>query len=115
MDFDVAGMFGEFAGAITVCDTQGIILYMNDRAVKTFEKHGGESLLGTNLLDCHPEPSRTKLMEMLEKGFNNVYTIEKAGIKKLIHQSPFYKSGEYSGFVELSLEIPFEMPNFIRS
>jgi transcriptional regulator with PAS, ATPase and Fis domain len=115
MDFDMAGMLGEFNVAITVCDTQGIILYMNERAVKTFEKYGGESLLGTNLLGCHPEPSKSKLKEMLEMGLKNVYTIEKAGIKKLIYQSPFFKDGIYSGFVELSLELPVELPNFIRS
>jgi hypothetical protein len=39
----------------------------------------------------------------------NVYTIEKNGVKKLIYQSPWYYNGEYAGFVELSLEIPFEM------
>ena len=45
----------------------------------------------------------------------NVYTIEKNGVKKMIFQSPWYKDGIYAGFVELSLEIPFEMPHFIRS
>ena len=41
--------------------------------------------------------------------------IEKNGVKKIIYQSPWYKEGEYAGFVELSLEIPLEMPHFIRS
>ena len=44
----------------------------------------------------------------------NVYTIEKNGIKKLIYQSPWFENGEMKGLVELSLEIPFEMPHFIR-
>ena len=42
-------------------------------------------------------------------------TFEKNGIKKLIYQSPWYRDGQYAGFVELSLEIPFDMPHFIRS
>jgi hypothetical protein len=44
----------------------------------------------------------------------NVYTIEKNGIKKLIYQSPWFEKGEMKGLVELSLEIPFNMPHFIR-
>ena len=67
------------------------------------------------MLDCHPEPSRTKTERLLKAREKNVYTIEKNGVKKLIYQSPWYKNGEYAGFVEMSLEIPFELPHFIRS
>ena len=104
----------EFSAAVTVCDPQGIILAMNDRAVQVFAADGGSALVGTNALDCHPEPSRTKLRTMLAEGRKNVYTIEKRGVKKLIYQCPWTKGGVYRGFVELSLEIPFEMPHFIR-
>ncbi|WP_340112274.1 hypothetical protein [Maribellus mangrovi] len=51
----------DFDGAITVCDTEGIIVYMNKYSVEQFENYGGKVLLGTNLLDCHPEPSKSKL------------------------------------------------------
>jgi transcriptional regulator with PAS, ATPase and Fis domain len=104
----------QFPGAITLCDADGIILYMNDKAVKTFESDGGEKLIGTNVLDCHPEPSKTRLKELMREQIVNAYTIEKNGAKKLIYQSPWYEDGNYAGFVELSLEIPFDMPNFIR-
>jgi hypothetical protein len=33
----------------------------------------------------------------------------------LIYQVPWFQNGTYSGFVELSIPIPFEMPHFIRS
>jgi transcriptional regulator with PAS, ATPase and Fis domain len=105
----------EFPGSVTVCDAKGIILEMNDKAAKTFEKDGGYALIGKNMLDCHPEPARTKAERLLAAKEKNVYTIEKNGIKKLIFQSPWFKDGKYAGFVELSLEIPFEMPHFIRS
>ncbi len=105
----------EFPGSVTVCDAKGIILEMNDKAAKTFEKDGGFALIGKNILDCHPEPARTKTERLLAEKEKNVYTIEKNGIKKLIFQSPWFKDGKYAGFVELSLEIPFEMPHFIRS
>ena len=105
----------EFPAAVTVCDKEGILLEMNDRAAKTFESDGGRKLIGSNMLDCHPEPSRTKTELLLAAREKNVYTIEKNGVKKLIYQSPWYKNGQYAGFVELSLEIPFELPHFIRS
>lgn len=104
----------EFNGSITMCDEKGTITYMNDKATKTFEKEGGEKLIGTNILDCHPEPSKSVLKGLMNEQKVNAYTIEKKGVKKLIYQSPAYSNGVYSGFIELSLEIPFDMPNFIR-
>jgi transcriptional regulator with PAS, ATPase and Fis domain len=104
----------EFPAAVTVCDPVGIILEMNDQAAKTFESDGGYALVGKNLLDCHPTEAREKLEKMLAAREKNVYTIEKNGVKKLIYQSPWYKDGEYAGFLELSLEIPFELPHFLR-
>ncbi|HNY63983.1 MAG TPA: diguanylate cyclase [Deltaproteobacteria bacterium] len=104
----------EFPGAVTVCDPQGIILEMNERAVKMFENQGGRRLLGTNLLDCHPAKARAKLEDIMEHRRANVYTIEKNGRKKLIYQSPWYEGGAYAGFVELVLELPDDIPHFIR-
>jgi transcriptional regulator with PAS, ATPase and Fis domain len=104
----------EFPGAVTVCDPEGIILEMNDRAVETFAAQDGAALIGTNLLDCHPEPARSKLKQLLKTRRTNVYTIEKKGVKKLIYQTPWYRQGRYSGFVEISLELPAVLPHFIR-
>ena len=103
-----------FPAAITVCDTQGIILEMNERAAQSFASDGGKKLIGTNLLDCHPEPARSQVKELLETQANNVYTIEKNGVKKLIYQSPWYQQGKYAGLVEIAVEIPVELPHFIR-
>ncbi len=105
----------EFPGAVTVCDREGIIIAMNDRALKAHEADGGEKLIGRNLLDCHPEPARTKVKELLAGGKMNAYTIEKNRVKKFIVQAPWYQDGEYRGFVELALEIPATLPHFIRS
>lgn len=104
----------EFPAAVTVCNTEGVILEMNARAVESFAKDGGAALIGKNLKDCHPEPSRSKLTALLESGSANCYTIEKGGVKKLIYQSPWYEAGKYRGIVELSIPIPSEMPHFVR-
>lgn len=104
----------EFPAAVTVCDKDGILLEMNDKAAKTFESDGGYALIGKNMLDCHPGLSRQKTERLLAAREKNVYTVEKKGVKKLIYQSPWFEDGQYAGFVEISLEIPFEMPHFIR-
>ena len=104
----------EFPGAVIVCDAKGIILYLNQKACKTYAKDGGAELVGKSVLDCHPESARKKLEALLKNQGKNTYTIEKNGIKKLIHQSPWYKEGKYQGMVEFSLEIPFEMAHFVR-
>jgi transcriptional regulator with PAS, ATPase and Fis domain len=104
----------EFAGAVTVCDPDGIILEMNEKAARSFQDQGGRALIGTNMLDCHPEPARTKTRELLDSRRTNVYTIEKRGQKKLVYQAPWHQDGEYRGFIELVLEIPAEMPHFVR-
>lgn len=110
----IPNWYHEFPGAITVCDTKGIVLYMNEKSQKTFEKDAGKSLLGKSLLDCHPGASRQKLEHLLKTQTQNTYTIEKNGIKKFIYQTPWFEKGAYKGFVELSLEIPMEMPHFRR-
>lgn len=104
----------EIPAAITVCDSKGIILEMNDRAVRSFQDQGGKKLISTNLLDCHPEDARVKLEQLMETQKANVYTVEKDGVRKFIYQSPWYEGGKYSGFVEISLEIPKRIPHFVR-
>ncbi len=105
----------EFGAAITVCDREGTIVAMNERSCATFQKDGGRALIGKSLLDCHPEPARSRLLHLLETRGTNAYTIEKAGVKKLIYQAPWFEAGAYRGLVELSLVIPFEMPHFVRA
>ncbi len=87
---------------------------MNDKSIATFDSDGGEALIGTNLLDCHREPSRTQVAQMLAKELSNTYTIQKKGVKKIIIQTPWYQDGKFAGLVELSVEIPEEMPHFVR-
>ena len=101
----------EFPGVVTLCDAEGTIIEMNDQSIDFFEEDGGASLIGTNVLDCHPEPSRSKLTHMMESGTNNIYTIEKDGKKKLVYQTPWYRDGKYAGFVEMILDIPDPIPH----
>lgn len=111
MDF---GWYKELEIAITVCDTEGVILYMNDQSIKTFEKDGGKELIGKNLFDCHPGESAVKLEKLLEGKKENIYTIEKNGIKKMILQTPWFDKSVYKGFIEFSFILPENIPHYIR-
>lgn len=102
------------AASVVVCDRAGVCTYLNAQAEQTFAKDGGAVLLGKNLLDCHPEPARSRLRAMLDAPQANTYTIEKNGQKKLIQQMPVHTDGQFVGVVEISFEIPFDLPHFIR-
>lgn len=104
----------DFNAAITVCDKEGIVIYMNEKACRTFDKQGEKSMIGQSLFPCHKPESAEKIRYMLENNTTNNYTIEKNGIKKHIYQSPWYKDEQVAGMVEISMEIPFEMPNYKR-
>lgn len=98
--------------AVTVCDSDGIILYMNRKSRETFASHG--DLIGKNLFDCHSPESSAKIRHMLATGESNAYTISKNGQRKVIYQTPWRKDGGIAGMVEISMVVPEEMPHYIR-
>ena len=100
--------------AVTVCDAEGIIIYMNPAAEQLLSNHGGRALLGTNLFDCHPAGAQEKIKSLISGRKSNAYTVEKAGSKRLVYQAPWYKNGEYAGLLEISFDIPPALPNFVR-
>ena len=102
----------EFNCAVTVCDNDGIILYMNDKAKETFARYG--DLIGKSLIPCHNERSRAIIADLLASGGSNSYTIEKNGVRKMIYQTAWRKNGKVAGLVEISMVIPEDMPHYVR-
>lgn len=100
--------------AVTVTNADGIITEMNPTSITTFAADGGSSLVGSDVLACHPEPSRTKLAAMFKEHRPNHYTIRKNGRKKIIHQIPLSHEGVFQGYVEISIPIPDHLPHFDR-
>lgn len=99
--------------AVTVSDAECNILYMNARSRETFAKHG--DLIGKNLLDYHNERSIGIIRHLLATGGQNCYTIEKAGLRKMIFQTAWRREDDtVGGLVELSMIIPADMPHYIR-
>lgn len=105
----------EINAAVTICDTQGIIVYMNDPSAEVFKDDGGKALIGKSLFDCHPEPALTKVKELLSNGSTNVYTIEKKGKRKIIYQTPWRTEKIIHGMIEITFELPAEIHHFVRT
>jgi transcriptional regulator with PAS, ATPase and Fis domain len=100
--------------AVTVCDCEGVIVYMNARSAEAFKDEGGMDLIGKSLFECHQESSNSRIQEMLKDGTTNVYTVEKNGIKKFVWQAPWREEGVCKGLVEVILPTPPEIRHIVR-
>ena len=99
--------------AVTICDADGKIIFMNERSRATFARHG--DLIGHNLFDYHRPESQAKIRHMLATGEGNTYKVVKEGVEKLIHQTPWRRDGKIAGMVELSIVLPTDMKTIVRS
>lgn len=96
--------------AATVCDTDGIVLYQNRRAI---ERDG--DVVGQNLYNCHGPKAGAMIRHMIDSGTSNTYQIIRHAHHKLLHQTPWYQTdGTLGGLVELAIDLPDEMPVFNR-
>ncbi len=95
--------------AITVCDTDGVIMYQNHRS-----REVNGDMRGRSMIPCHSARSRDIINRLMTTGATNAYTIQKGTLRKLIYQAPWYDKEEICGLVEFSLEIPEEMPHYVR-
>jgi transcriptional regulator with PAS, ATPase and Fis domain len=95
----------ELDAVISVCDTEGIIIEMNDKAIRHFSKYGGSDLIGSNLLDCHPEPSKSMLKKMMLTRGSNTYIVGEGETKRVVSQKPWYQDGKYAGFIEIQIKL----------
>jgi len=86
--------------AISVCNQDGEIIYLNKKGSETFADEGGMDLIGSNILDCHPEPSRSQLEEMMHSHKTNAYIKGEGLDKRLIYQTPIYESAIFRGYIE---------------
>ena len=52
--------------AVVICNLEHEIIYMNPAAGLSYEKWGGEKLIGRNLLDCHNPESVKQIKKVVE-------------------------------------------------
>ena len=109
-EFNARAWSGGLGCAVTLCDTEGVVLYQNERSIAV-----NGDVRGKSMLPCHNERSRAIIARLIAEGGRNVYTIEKRGVRKLIYQTVWRREGAIGGLVEFSLELPDEMPHYVRS
>ncbi|MFA5852600.1 MAG: hypothetical protein WC820_07865 [Spirochaetales bacterium] len=111
---DVLDAIDAIDAAVSICDIDLKLLYMNRKSAAAFEASGGFSLIGKDLAGCHKPGSVEKMKEIIASGKPNVYTISKKGVKKLIWQGPWEKDGNVAGLIEISMPLPETMPHYNR-
>ena len=103
-----------FPAEIIVCDDEGIILEMNETAIRQYRKEGGAAMIGSNVFDHHPEPARKQAQEMSTNQKYTQYTTEKNGLKRLVCIAPWYQNKQYAGFTLLTLDLSDNMANIVK-
>ena len=100
----------EMDSAVCVCDLKGIVTYMNAKGKVDY----GSDLTGKEIFSCHPEPAKAKFTALMASGKENIYSIEKNGIKKMVYQLPIFENGRLSGYAEIVKQLPAEVPHYVR-
>ena len=104
----------EYPVAIKACDINGVLVYLNDTAAEKLAGKGGRKLIGQDIFRCHKPESQKKLALLMKTGGTNCYTIIKQGQKSLVYQAPWVESGVIKGMVEMTIELPDNLPNYLR-
>ncbi len=109
MENNIFDFFKEINVSITVSDTKGNVIYMNDKSKAVFG-----DMVGKNMMACHKQSSQETIKRLIGEKATNVYTIQKGELKKMIYQTPWYVDGEIKGLIEYSIILPDEMPHYVR-
>ena len=109
----------EASAAIVVCDSEGVILEVNDRYLEfsqseTAQERKRDDLIGMNVIDCHSKSTQPKVSNLLKSGKIHTSMIERDGTRYLIYYAPWYTGGKYSGQMELILQIPPDYDHLFR-
>ena len=91
--------------AVVICNLKHEIIYMNPAAVNSYEKWGGNKLLGKCLLDCHNPESREKIQQVVDwfkadENHNLVYTFHNEKQNKDVYMVALRDEGELIGYYE---------------
>ena len=100
-------LFGGLRTTVTVADEEYHIVFMNDLSIEHYAAGGGETLVGTNLLDCHNAKSQAQLREMYARYRagdltpTRYYKDKGDGFGQSIILIPLVVGGQFRGIAEL--------------
>ena len=90
---------------MVICNLEHEIIYMNPAAVLSYEKWGGDKLIGRNLLDCHNPESVEQIKKVVEwfaadESHNIVYTFHNEKQNKDVYMVALRENGQLIGYYE---------------
>ena len=82
-----------------------VIIYMNPQAIRSYEKRGGEKLIGRSLMECHNAESAEKIQKVIEwfaadESHNIVYTFHNEKQNKDVYMVALRDAGKLIGYYE---------------
>lgn len=91
--------------AVVICNLQHEIIYMNPAAILSYQKRGGEKLIGQSVLDCHNPESVEKIKQVVEwfaanESHNIVYTFHSEKHNKDVYMVALREEGKLIGYYE---------------
>ena len=91
--------------SVVICNLKLEIIYMNPAAVHSYEKRGGDMLIGKSLLECHNQESREKIQQVVDwfaadESHNIVYTFHNDKQNKDVYMVALRDSGKLIGYYE---------------
>ena len=100
-------LFGGLRAAVTVADEEYHIVFMNDLSIEHYATSGGDTLVGTDLLDCHNTKSQAQIREMYARYRAGDLTPTRYhkdkgdGLGQSIILIPLVVEGQFRGIAEL--------------
>jgi hypothetical protein len=100
-------LFGGLRAAVTVANEEYCIVFVNDLAIEHYATRGGETLVGTNLLDCHNAESQAQIRALYARYRAGDLTPTRYhkdkghGLGESIVLIPLVVRGQFRGMAEL--------------
>ena len=104
---ELGTLFGGLRVAVTVVDEEYRIVFMDDLAIEHYAAGGGETLVGTDLLDCHNAKSQAQIRQMYARYRagdltpTRYYEDKGEGLGESIILVPLVVEGQFRGAAEL--------------
>ena len=91
--------------AVVICNLKHEIVYMNPAAVLSYEKRGGDKLIGRSLLDCHNSESVEQIKKVVDwfaadESHNIVYTFHNEKQNKDVYMVALRDGDKLIGYYE---------------
>jgi PAS domain S-box-containing protein len=91
--------------AVVICNLEHEIIYMNPAAAEYYAKHGGEKLVGQNIMECHNAQSQEKMKQIVEwfaasPDHNIVYTFHNEKQNKDVYMVALRSGEKLIGYYE---------------